>query len=345
MSRPTVPSTGALVAVTGGTGFLGSHVCDGLLAAGYRVRTNARASSDWRWLRGKPVDVLTCDLDDPAAVDALLAGCEGVVHCAGAIAAPSEAAYQRVNVGLTRALLEGSARAERLGAFVLISSLAAAGPAGPEAPRTEETPPAPITAYGRSKRDAETLVHGAAWPFRAVSLRPPALYGPRDREFLPLFKAARLGWTGRLGRDLRALSLVEGTDCAAAALALLQAPAAGGIYFVDDGPGPEQREAKGRRYAWGYAWEEIFSALDIVWRRRLRRVQVPLTPLRMLAAVRIPGLAASSVLNPDRLRDLTAAGWVCSAGRLRQDTGWQPRHDLPAGFQATRDFMAREGWL
>jgi nucleoside-diphosphate-sugar epimerase len=340
-----VPSSGALIAVTGGTGFLGSHACDGLLAAGHRVRTTARASSDLRWLRGKPVEILTCDLDDPAAIDALLAGCEGVIHCAGAIAAPTEAVYQRVNVGLTRALLEGSARAGSVGAFVLISSLAAAGPAGPEAPRTEEMPCAPITAYGRSKRDAEALAHGSAWPFRTASLRPPALYGPRDREFLPLFKAARLGWTGRLGRQLRGLSLVEGTDCAAAALALLATPSATGPYFVDDGPGPDQREARGRRYAWGYAWEEIFTALAAVWRRRLCRVQIPLAPLRLLASLRTPGRAPNPVLHPDRLRDLAVAGWVCNADRLRHDTGWRPRHDLPAGFQATRDFLEREGWL
>jgi nucleoside-diphosphate-sugar epimerase len=345
MTRPAVPSPGALIAVTGGTGFLGSHVCDGLLAAGHRVRTSARPASDPRWLRDKPVEILTCALDDPAAIDALLAGCEGVVHCAGAIAAPTEAVYQRINVGLTRALLEGSARAAGVRAFVLISSLAAAGPAGPETPRTEEMPCAPITAYGRSKRDAETLVHGTTWPFRTVSLRPPALYGPRDREFLPLFKAARLGWTGRLGRELRGLSLVEGTDCAAAALALLATASATGPYFVDDGPGPDQRESLGRRFAWGHPWEEIFAALDTVWRRRLHRAQIPLAPLRLLAALQLPGRTPSPVLHPDRLRDLAVAGWVCSAARLRRDTGWLPRHDLPGGFQATRDFLTRAGWL
>ncbi len=341
MTRPAVPSPGALIAVTGGTGFLGSHVCDGLLAAGHRVRTSARSSSDRRWLRDKPIEILTCNLDDPATIDALLAGCEGVIHCAGAIAAPSETVYQRVNVGLTRALLEGSARAGGVGAFVLISSLAAAGPAGPEAPRTEEMPCAPITAYGRSKRDAEALVDGGAWPFRTAILRPPALYGPRDREFLPLFKAARLGWTGRLGRQLRGLSLVEGTDCAAAALALLATPSATGPYFVDDGPG----EALGSSYPWGHSWEEIFAALDTVWRRRLHRAQIPLAPLRLLASLRLPGPAPSPMLHPDRLRDLAVAGWVCSAARLRHDTGWRPRHDLAGGFQATRDFLTREGWL
>jgi nucleoside-diphosphate-sugar epimerase len=345
MTRPAVPSPGALVAVTGGTGFLGSHVCDLLLARGHRVRTTARTSSDLRWLRDKPVEILTCNLDDPTSVDALLAGCEGVVHCAGAITAPTEAVYQRVNVGLTRALLEGGARAEGLGAFVLVSSLAAAGPASPETPATEDTPPAPITAYGRSKRDAEALVHGAAWPFRAVSLRPPALYGPRDREFLPLFKAARLGWTGRLGRNLRGLSLVEGTDCAAAACALLTTPSATGIYFVDDGPGPDELATCNRRFAWGYTWDEVFAALETVYRRRLRRVQIPRTPLRILAALRVPGLTTSPVLHPDRLRDFGAAGWVCSAARLRHDTDWRPRHDLTTGFQETRDFLECEGWL
>jgi nucleoside-diphosphate-sugar epimerase len=345
MTRPTVPSPGAWVAVTGGTGFLGSHVCDLLLAGGHRVRTTARAASDLRWLRDKPIEILTCNLDDPAAVDALLAGCEGVVHCAGAITAPTEAAYQRVNVGLTRALLEGSARNGGLHAFVFISSLAAAGPAPPEAPATEDMPAAPITAYGRSKRDAEAVVHGAAWPLRVVTLRPPSLYGPRDREFLPLFKVARCGWTGRLGGNLRGLSLVDGRDCAAAALALLTTPSASGIYFVDDGPGPEDRAACHRRFAWGHDWDEISSALEVVYRRRLRRVRVPLTLLRLLAALPTPGRTRSPVVHPDRLRDLAAAGWVCSAARLRHDTGWRPRYDLPRGFQETRDFLEREGWL
>lgn len=345
MTRPAAPAPGSLVAVTGGTGFLGSHICDRLLAAGHQVRTNARPTSDRRWLRGKPIDVVAGPLDDPAAVDALLAGAQGVIHCAGAIAAPDEATYQRVNVGLTRALLEGSVRAAGVGAFVLISSVAAGGPASPEDPATEARPLAPITAYGRSKRDAEQLVHGGDWPLRVATLRPPALYGPRDREFLPLFRAARLGWTARLGTSVRGLSLVEGTDCAAAAIAILQTSAAAGPYYVDDGPGPAERESVGRRYPWGYDWTEIFAALEAAWGRRLRRLQIPLGILRTAAALRLPGRTPNPVLHPDRLRDLGACGWVCSAARLRRDTDWRPGHDLRSGFAATRAALEQEGWL
>ena len=101
----------------------------------------------------------------------------------------------------TAALLEAAANgwADRpeTAAFVLISSLAAHGPAGLDQPAVETDPCRPITAYGRSKLAAEKLVWSRDWPFRTAILRPPALYGPRDREFLPLFKLALRGWTGR----------------------------------------------------------------------------------------------------------------------------------------------------
>lgn len=327
---------GMTVALTGATGFLGSHIADRLLAADWQVRAAIRPTSSLRWLAGKPLATVETDLADPDSCRRLVAGCQAVIHCAGVVSAVSEEAYRRGNVDTTASLLAAAAEVwahERPAepVFVLISSLAAHGPAGLRAPATEESPCHPITAYGRSKLAAEELVTGRSWPFRTAILRPPGLYGPRDRDFVPLFKAARLGVTVRIGRSMDGLSLVDGRDAAAAAVALLECPTARGAFFVDDGHT-------------GYDWDELSLALSGAVGRRVRVLPVPLGLLKLLAAVAGRGRAARSpVLNPDRMRDLDSPGWVCDGARLRQTTGFHAQFDLAAGFRSTVQDLTRQG--
>ncbi|MBD3222208.1 NAD-dependent epimerase/dehydratase family protein [bacterium] len=331
------------IAVTGATGFLGSHICDLLLDAGHQVRAAHRETSDLRWLSGKPLELVATDLDDPASVDRLLAGCTGVVHCAGVVMAPDEI-YRRVNVDGTRAVVEAAARAGTVETVVHVSSLAAGGPASLDDPRDETHEDRPLTAYGRSKRDAEDLVGGER-PFRAVILRPPSLYGPRDREFLPLLKAAYRGWTARFGDTMTGLSLVHGRDAAAAAVALLETPGATGVYHLDDGPGLDGPRAPGRRYAWGYDWDELRDVLCTLFDRTVNRLTIPLGLLRLASRLAGPARERSPVLHPDRIRDLDTVGWVCSAARLRRDTAWQPQFDLATGLRDTLASYRRRGWM
>ena len=209
-----------LIALTGATGFLGSHIADCLLAGGWRVRASVRATSSLRWLEDKDVATVVLDLGRPDDADRLLEGADGIIHCAGVVSETRSGDYERGNVDITRCLLEAAARRWSEAprgvppAFVFISSLAAHGPAPLDRPAVESNESAPITAYGRSKRDAEREVATAAGLFRRAVLRPPALYGPRDRDFLPLLKMARAGWTVRLGRSMGGLSLVDGRDAA-----------------------------------------------------------------------------------------------------------------------------------
>lgn len=332
------------VAVTGASGFLGSHVCDVLLKQHRNVRAGHRASSNLHWLRNKDLATVAADLTCPDQVDHLLDGCRGVIHCAGVVMA-APATYQLVNVDGTRAVLEAAARAGTVDTVVLISSLAAGGPAGLDAPRREGMPDAPISGYGRSKLAAEQLLQGP-WPFRTVVLRPPSLYGPRDREFGPLLRAAARGWTARLGRSMSGLSLVHGLDAATAAVALLDTPSASGVYHVDDGPGPDGPRDPGRRWPWGYDWDELHTSLTWLYGRMVRRVEIPLGLLRL--ASQLAGArrrASSPVLHPDRIRDLDTPGWVCAADRLRRETGWLPAYDLASGLRDTLDFYRRRGWM
>ncbi|MBE0567903.1 MAG: NAD-dependent epimerase/dehydratase family protein [Krumholzibacteria bacterium] len=323
-----------IVALTGATGFLGSHIADALLAGGWSVRASVRPTSSLRWLAGKPVQTLVVDLTDPRDCARLLAGTAGLIHCAGVVAALDEAGFRHGNVATTAALLEAAAATwteplpDPAPAFVLVSSLAAHGPAPLERPAVETDPSAPVTAYGRSKREAERLVATAPGLFRRAVLRPPSLYGPRDRDFLPLLRLAHRGWTLRLGRRLGGMSLVDGRDAAAAAVALLATPAAEGVFFVDDG----QR---------GYDFPALARALGEAVGRPVRLATVPLGPLRLWARL-LPG--ASPLLTPDRIRDLEQAGWVCDGSRLAAVTGFAAQRRATRGFAETMAFNREAGW-
>jgi len=325
-----------VIALTGGTGFLGSHIADALLAAGHQVRVAVRPSSNLQWLADKPVTTMVVDLADPAACTGFLRGTTALIHCAGVVSGPDDAWYQQGNVQPTACLAAAAGRqwdTADQAVFILISSLAAHGPGSLTRPAVEDDPCRPVTAYGRSKRDGEKALLAADGNYRRVILRPPSLYGPRDREFLPLLKAATRGWTVRLGRQLTGLSLVDGRDAAAATVALLSTPSATGSYFVAD------RQV-------GYDWEQIRAALTAAAGRKVRRVTIPLAVVRMIAGFsELLGGKAALLLNRDRLRDLDTTGWVCDGSRLTRETGFVAARDAALGFRETLTFYRERGWL
>ncbi len=326
-------------ALTGATGFLGGHIADVLLARGWAVRANVRATSDTSWIDGKGIDTLEADLvpppgeaDDarPETLDALVDGARTVIHCAGVVRSDDEAGYQRGNTLSTRRLLDAAARAGTVESFVLISSLAASGPSIPGRPRLESDPCEPITAYGRSKVAAEALC-ARDWPFRTAVLRPPALYGPNDVAFLPLFKAAKWGLSARIGR-VKELSLVDGRDAARAAVLLAENDRATGPYFVDDGA--------------PHLFSELVDAVSRAFGRGVLTLPLPVELLK-LAARLVGGERASRLplLAPDRLRDVGVDGWACDGSRLRRELGFADARLLDVGFAETLEFYRRESWL
>ncbi len=331
--------TGQCIALTGATGFLGSHIADVLLAEGFQVRAAVRPTSNLRWLTGKPLQTLPVDLLDPAACANFLDGTDGLIHCAGLVSGTDEHAYNTANVATTRTLLAAAATSWQNAdqpdqkTFLLVSSLAAHGPAGPEQPALETDPCRPVTAYGRSKAAAEALLSDGVWPFRTVIIRPPGLYGPRDADFLPLFKAAQTGFSARIGTHLQALSLVDGRDAAQAAVSLLTTPQAEGVFFVDDGK-------------IGYDFHEMAAALSQAAGRKVRLLTIPLSLMKLTATlVGKKRAARSPVLNVDRLHDLVASGWVCNGHKLTATTGFQAAYDLTRGFTETMAFYQEHHWL
>ena len=216
------------VLVTGATGFVGSHLVEALRRRGHEVTGLARSPRKAEALTSQGARVVAGDLYDAAALDRAAAGQDIVYHVAGVVAARDEAEFLRANRDGTRNILDA---AERSGnpRFVLVSSLAAAGPAPLGAPLTGRETPRPVTAYGRSKLAAEEMVRSSA--LRWSVIRPPIVYGPRDREILKIFRLARLHLAPVFGDGSQELSAVHASDLAEALVAAGESPATiGGIY-------------------------------------------------------------------------------------------------------------------
>ena len=222
------------ILLTGASGFVGSHILDSLRGRGLPTVLLLRPTSQKRFISRHlgEVEVRPGSIGDPASLRQAMAGITHVIHCAGATKAARVAGFYEVNQAGTRnvvaAINEQSGPVRRL---VHISSLAAAGPARPEKPAREEDVPGPVSEYGKSKLAGELEVRNHC-RVEHVILRPPAVYGPRDEEFLRLFRAVKRHVWPRAS-SAQALSLVYVKDLAEAVAACLNHPAAAGqTYFV-----------------------------------------------------------------------------------------------------------------
>ncbi len=280
------------------------------------------------------VEVRPGAITDPRSLGPALAGVTHVIHCAGCTRGWRKAEFHEVNHLGTRHVVEAvnSCRSQ-IKRLVYISSLAAFGPATAARPARETESPHPISEYGRSKLAGESEVRQNCRVDSTI-LRPPAVYGPRDSEFLPLFKAAENHLLPRPSARQQ-LSLVFVRDLAEAAVASLQHSAtAGKTYFVAS---PEV--TNGREIA-----AEI-AALFKHW-----TVPLPL-PLLMLwlacIAQEVRGrlTGEASILNLQKYPELRASGWVCDGSRFERDTGQACKVGLKDGISQTLAWYRENKWL
>jgi nucleoside-diphosphate-sugar epimerase len=309
-------------AVTGATGFIGWHVCERLRDAGWNVVGVVRPES---WEKPLPTHVeRACATLETEALTRACINVSVIVHAAGITQAWSSDEYQGVNVAGTGSV---ALAARTLNArLVHISSLTAAGPAPADRPRTEGDESAPITAYGRSKLDSETLISrlsGLRW----TVIRPAAVYGPRDRQFLPLFQAARRGLLPRPSNaGAFSLTLAHVDDVArAVAMACDRDDVDREALFIGH-PTPASLDVLLRMVA-----QALHSSY--------RPVPVPWLLVRLGALVGIGGLSR------ERLREMTSPGFVCRVERAEQRLGFRATVGLAEGLQSTADWYLANHWL
>ena len=319
--------------VTGATGFVGGHLVDALRRRGDTVTALVRSPAKAAALADAGVTLVRGDLHAPAALDAASRGQDVIYHVAGAVAARTEAEYLHANRDGTANLVAAAAASGRP-RMVLVSSGAAGGPSRPGQPCAGDRPPAPVTMYGRSKLASELAVRASPLPW--VIVRPPTVYGPRDRDnLLRVFRLARLGIVPVFGDGSMELSAVYAPDLADALVAAATSDAAlGHTYYVNH---PEVLTSAG-----------LIQAIARTMGRSVRTIGVPEWAGRGILT--LTGAAAAivgrvTILNADKANEFFQAAWTADPSDFMRDTGWAAAHDLTAGLGETYRWYRAAGWL
>lgn len=326
------------VLLTGGSGFLGSHIAEQLSAQGHQVRALVRKTSNTKFLEElSGVELFEGAVSDVDSLKQACIGVDAVIHSAGLVKAKKPEEFHRTNCGGTVNVLEAAlTQKHSIKRFVLVSSLAAVGPSVDGSPVDPAEAPGPVTHYGRSKLAAERAVQAKKDQIPVTIIRPPAIYGPRDQEILAIFQAVKARVLPYFGTPDNRLSMIYGGDAAAACIrAVMSDVPSGNAYFVEDG----------RVYRFAEMIEEIEAALG---KRAWLRFPIPRPVMTGVAlGSELFGKMANKpmMLTRDKLNELFAPNWVCSAADTRADLAWRPEMAFSDGARLTADWYRQAGWL
>jgi len=302
-----------VIALTGATGFVGAELAKQLANTGYKIQALIRPASS----RKRPADLavkwIEGDLDDSDSLCRLVDGVSAVVHCAGAVRGATREQFNRVNAdGLARLVIAASTQRPRP-RFLLISSLAA---------RESQ-----LSHYASSKRLGEKLLiensHGLPWTI----YRPCAIYGPGDRELLPVFEWMAKGIAPVLGSGNARFSLLYVKDLAQAIdLWLNRNGCVSKTFELHDGR------------SGGYSWHDVIDTVKRLRAKPVVSIKIPLVLVRLVSASNLllsRAFGYAPMLTPGKVRELSHSDWVCDNTALSSATGWMPRIQLPEGLQIT----------
>ena len=302
------------IAITGATGFVGAVLTRRLAATGRKIRALIRPTSNHK----RPVDIdvkwIEGDLGDSESLRRLVHGADAVVHCAGAVRGATRAQFNRVNVDGTACLVKSAVEQHPTPSFLLISSLAA---------RESHLSP-----YAASKRAGEKVLVEKSDKLFWTVLRPSAIYGPGDRELMPVFHWMKRGIAPILGSGNGRFSLLYVEDLAEAIVKWLDRKCNPGcIYELHDGqPG-------------GYSWHDVIDTVAHLRQgNSVIAVKIPLVVAKLvsmlnLVTARVIGYAP--MLTPGKVRELSHSNWVCDNTALNTAIGWTPKILLAEGLQRT----------
>lgn len=307
--------TGQTIALTGATGFLGGHVIEALLSAGHTVKALTRRCQPERegvlWVEGS--------LTDEESLLALNNGANTLIHLAGLTKALNRNTFFDVNVAGSLRLFH-AAKATGVKHVLHISSLAAREPR--------------LSHYGASKAGTELLLTERKWNFSWTILRPPAIYGPGDKEILKLIKATRFGIIPAIGSKKNRFAMIHAADLASAILALCDQSNKSAILEVDDGT------------TRGYTIEDVANAMPDS--KTLHQIPVPFPVLAAIGSIN--QLIANAINRPAMLtlstaRYLCHPDWTVKQPRRFRHEKWLPQFDLKAGLKNTIDWYRQNGLL
>lgn len=301
------------IALTGATGFIGSRVARQLGATGFKVQALTRTTSDRSCLSGINVHWVEGALEDVDSLKRLVSGVDAVVHCAGAVRGATRDRFKRINVDGVARLMHAVAEQHPLPRFLFISSLAARQP--------------DVSLYAASKRQGEVVIAENAGQIPWVGLRPPAVYGPGEREMLPLFRWMARGFAFVPGSGDARFSMLYVDDLVEAVRKwLLSENCPRRVFELHDG------------HSGGYSWKDVIDTVGRLSAGRVRCVHVPVAAVLGLAKLNLVAarmFGYEPMLTPYKIRELIHPDWVCDNAAFTNATGWSPRVSLEEGLSRT----------
>jgi nucleoside-diphosphate-sugar epimerase len=317
--------------VTGATGFIGSHLVEELIKKGYEVSCLARKTSKLKWIEGFDVDILYGDCEDEVSLRQIPSDTDIVFHLAGVTKARKDEDFFCVNERGTENLLRAvSSQVPGLKRFVYLSSLAAVGPSRNGVPMDETSEANPVSSYGKSKLAGENAVAKYRSSLPATIIRPPAVYGPRDKDFYILFKMLKKGFYPYWGKCYYSLlyvdDLVRGLMVASE-----EEEAEGEVYFLSDGR--------------VYSNEDLVTEIACVLGTRITKVRVPKPLMTFLARANERLSKDVSVVSGDRLNDIKYSNWTCDSSKAGKDLKFIPKVTIKEGIKWTADWYRIHQWL
>lgn len=306
------------VGISGLTGMIGKNLIsqytrDPGLKRSLKLIAFTRRESDTSFLERSGIEYRRIDYADRDSFAGKLEDIDGFLHLAALTKPVTPAGYYQVNVDCTARLLDALSRyGRKIRHFIFISSIAACGPAAsPQIPKTEEDPCNPVSHYGKSKLEAETLVRSC--PFDWTILRFPVVFGPYDYDMLILFRSVKRGMVSLFSNPLDPYSYASASDVG---LFLLHA--------FDD-----QRLFR-NTYCYAYdtpiSGNELFSTVrkELGLPESYRYLQIPrwiARPARFVLDVKQRLVGRTTIVNPDKIVELASFHWVFSNNKLKRALG------------------------
>jgi nucleoside-diphosphate-sugar epimerase len=325
------------ILITGASGFIGSTLVDEALDRGWDVTAAVRPTSDKTYLQDPRIHFLDLNFRDEKTLKTQLEKAgrfDYVIHNAGCTRALTRQGYIDVNADYTKKFAEilrgGKLEPDK---FLLTSSLAALGPTKKDKIISPKNEPQPVTYYGESKLAAEQYLaelKGFPW----VAIQPTAVFGPREKDFLDVIKPFKMGLEVSLGSKPQQLSFIYSKDLVRMMLAALEYGHVGKKYVATDGN--------------VYSNADLGNAISTVLGKKTVKVKIPMGVVKFaaFASEKISEWRnVPSILNRNKLGELTAESWICDMSETFTDLKFTPQYDLYSGMAEAIAWYKKQGWL
>jgi nucleoside-diphosphate-sugar epimerase len=318
------------VLVTGGTGFIGSHLVEELIRQGYNVSCLIRSRSRLFWIEGFPVNLIEGDCRAVEPLKDLIGDFDYIFHLAGITKTSSAAEFYCTNSKGTSDFVGMVVRHNsRIKRFVHLSTLAAAGPCKDGIPADTSSEPEPVSDYGKSKLEGEQCVLGYKDDIPVTVIRPPAVYGPRDKDMYVIFKMIQHGLFPHWGESYYSMIYVEDLVRAIIDSATTD-KTIGKTYYLSD--------------LNVYSNCNIADTIAEELNCHYLKIRVPKFLMHPIAGIS-EKILKHSIINLDKIRELNYSHWVCNSDDAMKDFDFDPKVCLKEGIKWTANWYKIHKWL